>query len=267
VKSETPAEDLLQSQTETCSHGLNLIQKIVSFSGLMPQFQKKKLGGVMKIVNGALVREQNLNDVDDSAFDTGELGHAQNCLAMWGVQPYQLDPLQFIDVDGDGVIDPEEDLERHVHTKFRDDISSDQAHMFALWTGMCLIGLKDKNAWWPRTTNGDRVSIGFWAYIHGFYWLLNISLLIQIILFWIPIRWCDGNNPTVAFGPIKLNLGYKHHCGDYRLFKQCLYYAPIWIKRLVSKKTLKKMTRLYWTPEPNAAWVIEMDDRYVDTCL
>lgn len=214
----------------------------------------------MKIINGALVREQNENDVDDSCFDTSELRHMTNLIVQKSPFSSSIDQIyqvwsqlsisQFI-IDGK--------LQRHPQTNFMNDISSDQAHMFSLATGMRPSDI--------RTSNGDIVSLGFLAFILNMKWLSNLCLLGQIILFWVPLRWCDGNNPTVRFGPIKLNIGYRHHCGDYRLFKQCLYYSPWIIRRLVSKKTLKKMTRYYWEPEPNSGWLIAIDDRFIDEAL
>lgn len=212
----------------------------------------------MKIKSGALVREQNENDVDDSAFDTSEYAHMMGKLSP--ANKY-VDLSQFI-IDGK--------LQRHPQTKFINDISSDQAHMYFLATGRFKESLIPGSFWaqnWPDTTNGNPVSVGFFAAFTGKRWLSNLSLLLQIILFWIPFRFSDSGDPSFRLGPIKLDIGYKHWCGDYRLFTQSLYYAPWWIKYLVSKKTLKKMTRYYWEPEPNIDWLIAIDDRYIDECL
>lgn len=216
----------------------------------------------MKIVDAALVRDQNENDVDDSCFDSSEMVHM--------IQKFedprlvelreQINLLQFIDSNGV--------LQRHPQTKFPNDISSDQAHMYGLATGLPFYWRSlDSVFSLLRTSNGDVVSLGYFAFIKRWQWLSNLSLIFQIILFWIPVRWCDGENPTVRLGPIKLNVGYRHWCGDYRLFKQSLYYAPVFIRRLVSKRTLKKMTRLYWAPETNAEWLIAIDDRFIEECL
>jgi hypothetical protein len=221
----------------------------------------------MRIENGALLRDQNSDFAGasgDSCFDTAE------CKNMLGkilvINPSEgdftkmvrtfreLNLSQFI-IDGK--------LQRHPSTAWMNDISSDQAHMYALTTGVVPVDVSTTG----RTSNGDRVSPGYWAYIHNKQWLSNILLIGQMILFWIPIRWCDGNNPNFRLGPIKLNIGYRHWCGDYRLFKQSLYYAPWIVRRLVSKRTLKKMTRYYWEPEPNAEWLIEIDDKYIEDCL
>jgi hypothetical protein len=237
----------------------------------------------MKIINGALVREQNENDVDDSCFDSSELYHMLDKL-RWAGEPRQWPNLSQFIIDGK--------LQRHPQTKFMDDISSDQAHMFMLayprfndW----FISFKPAGWFWFKTSNNNLISFGLWALLTEVKLWQNLSLLIQIILFWIPIRWCDGDNPNFRLGFIKLNCGYRHHCGDYRLFKQCLYYAPKWIKRMVSKKTLRRMTRYYWygekwsppaywigdempgnifePKEPNIDWLIEIDDRFVEECL
>lgn len=181
-------------------------------------------------------------------------------LAAKGVQPYLVGLNQFI-TDGK--------LQRHPQTHFESDIPSDQAHMYYLATGEFTESMRPETifSFWPRTLNKNLVSYGMMAHVSENWIAFNLSLLIQIILFWIPVRWHDGNNPSVRIGPIKLDIGFRHHAGDYRLFKQCLYYAPVWIRRLVSKKTLKKMSAIYWEPEPNAQWLLEIDSRFVDACL
>ena len=214
---------------------------------------------------GCLVRQQNApgdpGAVGDSCFDTADIFHIlQQIGDTQYSHPIKLDA--FIDADGK--------LQRHPRTAWPDDISSDQAHMFLIATREFRLGdfatiQIIKNNY--RTSNGDKVSLGLRAEINGDTLLKNLLLIGQIILFWVPVRWCDGNNPTVRLGPIKLNLGYRHHAGDYRLFKHCLADAPIYIRRLVRKSTLKKMSRIYWEPEPNANWLLELEDRFVDECV
>lgn len=223
----------------------------------------------MKIIDGALVREQNPGDVDDSAFDTSELRHELIAIMKkTGLNVEYAKLVQQINLD-QFIIDSK--LQRHPKTHFMNDISSDQAHMYALATKNYECSIQQGSGWWPRTSNGNLISFGFWAFIgeseFGFRLFQNLSLIFQIILFWIPVRWCDGENPDFRLGFIKLNLGYKHHAGDYRLFKQCLYYAPWILRRMVAKSTLKKMTRIYWAPEPNVDWLIAIDDKFVDECL
>lgn len=218
----------------------------------------------MKIVEGALLREQNddfAGQSGDSCFDTSELEHMKQALKRkfpYDVWTWALSLPQFIDEN--------KRLQRHPQTKFKDDISSDQMHMFVLATKDTIASFPT-HVGWPRTSNGNLFSIGLLAEMMHAPALSNLSLLVQIILFWIPVRWCDGNDPTIRFGPIRLNLGFRHHCGDYRLFKQCLFYAPWILRRLVFKQTLKRMTRLYWAPEPNIQWLIEIDDRFIEECL
>lgn len=200
----------------------------------------------MRVRSGALVREQNENDVDDSCFDTAECFHMLKLLESKKTVSLNLE--QFI-IDGK--------LQRHPQTKFPNDISSDQAHMFALAS---LPGLN--HTWlnmvdeFPRTSNGRVLSWGLYAELHNKTWLKNLALFVQMIFFWWPVRWNDGK------GSAKIQFGWRHHCGDYRLFKQCLYYS--WVKHLVRAKTLKKMTRYYWEPEPNKDWLISIDDQYID---
>jgi hypothetical protein len=210
----------------------------------------------MKIINGTLVREQNPNDVDDSCFDSSECRHMTyiRCGNHLGV-----DIKKFL-VNGT--------LERHPQTNWPNDMSSDQEHMWMLTARATFrdqaltenIVLKTVLRGY-RTSNKNLVSLGYFALIKRWTWLSNLLLIGQIILFWIPVRWNDGN------GSSRLQFGYRHHCGDYRLFKQCLYYAPWIIRRMVLKSTLKKMTRYYWEPEPNVEWLIQLDDEFVENCL
>lgn len=195
----------------------------------------------MKLVNGMLEREQNLpnRDIDDSCFDSSELFAMEGLNS--GVKLWMfVNPVKW-------------ELWRHPESKW--PVSSDQVHAYGRAYGIYTPGLIDSTLFWPRTLDGKLVSAGLWCELRAPY-LRHIPLFIQWLLFFIPVRWNDGN------GSSKIQFGYRHHAGDYRLFKLCL--PKSWVRYLVRSSTLKKMTRYYWEPEPNIDWLIAIDDKYIE---
>lgn len=205
---------------------------------------------------GCLARQQNApgspGSTGDSCFDTSEA----YCFYSWVGWSQVLLLSRFIDSN--------QKLQRHPNTFWPDTISSDQAHAFLLasrghYYRDFAVNQIVQNGF--RTSNGNLVSVGLYAEIMGWKWLTILSVLGQMILFWVPVRWNDGNVKSYRE---RVQFGFRHHCGDYRLFKLSLRNCPLVVRRLVSKKTLKKMTRYYWEPEPNVQWLIDLDDKFVE---
>lgn len=106
-----------------------------------------------------------------------------------------------------------------------------------------------------RTGNGDLVSPGMFAIVKGWKWLLNLSLVGQVIIFKIPVRWNDGQ---------KKFEDSRDDSADYLNFIHCAIESDAWVRRLIKKSVLKQKIRDYFKDEPNNQWLIDLYDRLID---
>lgn len=111
-----------------------------------------------------------------------------------------------------------------------------------------------KNAGY-RTGNGDLITPGFYGIIKEWSWLNNISVCVQSIIFKIPLRWSDSK---------KWFERSEASSADYLNHIHVAVYSPKWIRKMVSKETLKQKVRDYYKVEPNSEWVIQTYDQVIE---
>jgi hypothetical protein len=112
------------------------------------------------------------------------------------------------------------------------------------------------NNW--RTGNGDFVSPIFFCLLNNLYFLFNLCIIAQLLLFKLPWRWSDAYN---KFEPM------KDSSADYLNFIHCVVYASPLVKKFINKTVLKIKIRDYYKKEPNVYWLIELYDRVIDIKL
>lgn len=202
----------------------------------------------MKFDNyGLLIREQNAADdpgrLGDSCAETSRLALAdliQNRYVnpLWEL-PKFVTPLGTI---------------RHPDSPWREnDMSSDNelplymASRQACFAQTGFIKQKVISRGW-KTGNGDFISPGYFAEIVDSQVLRCMLLIVQVALFYIPIRWSDASR---SFERNDASDGYLQW-----MLTACL--APPWVRKLLSKDKLKQKIAAYYSPEPNSAWLVNI---------
>lgn len=114
-----------------------------------------------------------------------------------------------------------------------------------------------------RTGNGDFISPGYLAELNDWQSLRCVSLAVQSLFFKIPVRWSDASKePWYKFWHhIESS---KDACDGYVHWMHCAVNAPKFVRKMISKETLKSKIRLYYKKEPNSQWIIDVLDQVID---
>lgn len=96
-----------------------------------------------------------------------------------------------------------------------------------------------------KTGNGDLLSPGLFAEMHA-EWLRVPLLLTQLAIFKFPYRWNDERRSFERT---------KNSSADYINFIHVAVYAPKWLRKLISPKTLMDKVMDYYEPEPQSAMI------------
>lgn len=106
-----------------------------------------------------------------------------------------------------------------------------------------------------RMGNGDLITPGFWGILHDSKLLVNMSVLIQSLIFKLPYRWSDSK---------KWFEKSEGSSADYLNHIHMAVYSPKWIRRLVNKEVLKNKIKDYYSIEPNSQFVIDLYNQVIE---
>lgn len=190
--------------------------------------------------------------VGDSCAETGRYAHLKMLLSEYEVLS-EVDLTVFI-TDKGYIRHPEvpEDWKEK-------DFSGDQA--VPLYLAFARAGMAQGHEMRQRlksngykTGNGDYISIGFFAKLKELQWLQNLSTLAQGLIFKLPYRYSESKKGLEKT---------EGSSADYLNWLHLAVYTPKWLRKIVSKDTLKQKVREYYKPEPNPI-VIELYDRVLE---
>lgn len=218
----------------------------------------------MRFEEGAILRDQNGDSpgkYGDSCFDTFAFG-----LSWFRVNKQyhpQIDHKNFITATG---------TLRNKHSIWRqNDMSEDNEKPLLMF----LKETCNTEDWqfvadrcWDdlKTGNQHLISPGYVAELTGWQWLRCLTQVIQVIFFWFPFYWNDGDFKNGRW-PIRLSW-YKSD--GYLQWALIAYLTPWPFRRLISKTTLKNKIREYYGPEfptnglPLTTLVVDTHRKMVD---
>jgi len=215
----------------------------------------------MRIEDGAIVRDQNGDSpgrYGDSAFDTGAF-----LLSHFRTSPGheyfpQLNHKLFITPTG---------TIRHPKAIWRqNDMSEDNEKplfMFCKEIGDFESAAFIADRCWDdlRTGNLKLITPAYVAELRDWQWLRCICLVGQVLFFWFPFYWNDGDWKNGRW-PIRLSW-YKSD--GYLQWALNAFLAPKPFRKLIRKKTLKQKISDYYAPEGESGlWVVEKHWQLID---
>lgn len=219
----------------------------------------------MRFEGGSIVRDQNGSSpgqYGDSCFDTFAFG-----LSHWFVYkqyPAEIDHTIFITPTG-AVRHPKsiwrqndmtEDNEKPLYIFLRETQNNEARQFIA---DRCWDDLK--------TGNMKLVTPGYVAELLNWQWLRCLCLVVQVLAFWFPWYWNDGDWKNGRW-PIRLSWNKSDGYLQWALIANL---APWPVRRLIRKKTLKRKVIEYYMPEIKAGMntkatfdIISAHDQMVD---